>query len=295
MSIKLIVSDLDGTLLNENIEISDRTANAILTAQNAGIEFAIATGRTVEGGYSLAQEKGIRCPFIELNGARFFDQNEKLHFTRDINRKDIEELIQILQHYKVHNEFITQNGTYSNNTLEEHIESYKNVFRDINKLMSEDEVTKFVMSHLNEFDIKQVNDYNFLFEQSDLQLLKVLLNAQDDKSSLKKIGKAVNQNLPDLIVTSASRFNLEINHIHANKGQAVSDFAKLRGYTADEVITVGDNLNDLTMLEWATHSYAVDNAHKLAKQAATYSAPNHADEAVTQIIEKVLAGDKLSF
>lgn len=295
MSIKLIVSDLDGTLLNENVEISDQTANAILTAQDAGIEFAIATGRTVEGGYSLAQQKGIRCPFIELNGARFFDENEILHFTRDIDQKDIQELVQILEHYKVHNEFITQKGSYSNNSVEEHIESYKKVFRDINKLMSDDEVNSFVATHLKEFKIKQVKNFDFLIDQSELQLLKVLLNAQEDKSTLNKIKKAVNQNLPDLIVTSASNFNLEINHIQANKGQAVSDFAQLRGYSADEVITVGDNINDLTMLEWATHSYAVDNAHKLAKKAATYSAPNHADEAVTQIIEKVLAGDKLAF
>lgn len=295
MSIKLIVSDLDGTLLNENIEISDRTADAILTAQRAGIEFAIATGRTVEGGYSLAKNKGIRCPFIELNGARFFDENEVLQFTRDINQKDIEELLQILQHYKIHNEFITQNGTYSNNSLAEHIAAYTNVFRDINKSMSNDEVTNFVTRHLNEFNIEQVKDYDFLLDQSELQLLKVLLNAHEDKSILKKIEKAVIQNLPDLIVTSASSFNLEINHVLANKGQAVSEFAKMRGYSADEVITVGDNINDLTMLEWSSHSYAVDNAHKLAKSAATYSAPNHVDDAVAQIIEKVLAGDKLAF
>ncbi len=295
MSIKLIVSDLDGTLLNENVEISDRTADAILTAQDAGIEFAIATGRTVEGGYSLAQKKGIKCPFIELNGARFFDENEKLHFTRNIEQENVEELIQILQHYKVHNEFITQNGTYSSNSLEEHIKVYESIFADINKLMSKDEVTNFVLNHLDDSSIKQVNDYDFLIGQSELQLLKVVLNAQEDRASLKKIKKAVNQNLPDLIVTSAHSLNIEINHMQANKGQAVADFAKIRGYTADEVITVGDNLNDLSMLEWATHSYAVDNAHKRAKKAATYSAPNHADEAVTQIIEKVLAGDKLTF
>ena len=295
MSIKLIVSDLDGTLLNEHAEISNRAANAILTAQDAGIEFAIATGRTVGGGYSLAQKKEIKCPFIELNGARLFDENDKLHFTRDITQKDKEELIQILQHYKVHNEFITQEGTFSNNSLEEHIQSYTDVFSDINKSMSGDDVTAFVKQHLKKFKIKYVTDYDFLIEQSELQLLKVLLNAQKDRESLMKIKKAVNQNLPELIVTSASNFNLEINHIQANKGQAVSDLAQMRGYKADEVITIGDNINDLTMLEWASHSYAVDNAHKLAKKAATYSAPSHEDEAVARIIEKVLAGDRLSF
>ncbi len=151
------------------------------------------------------------------------------------------------------------------------------------------------MNHLKEHKIHQVKDYDFLIEQPELQLLKVLLNAHDDKNSLKKIEKAVNQNLPDLIVTSASNFNLEINHLQANKGQAVSDLAQIRGYEPDEVITIGDNINDVTMLEWASHSYAVENAHKFAKKAASYSAPNHQDDAVAKIIEKVLAGEKLSF
>lgn len=297
MSIKLIVTDMDGTLLNENVEITDRAAEAILLAQEVGIEFAVATGRTVESGYTLVKEKGIACPFIELNGARLFDENEKLQFTREMEKDDVEELVQIIEHYNPQNQFITQSGSYSNSSLTDFIRSYKAIFKNINRGLSESEADELIIKHMDNYNIQLVDDYDFLFKDPDIQVLKTLFNAQDqtDLTTLRKIRKAVEQNLPNLIVTSASTYNLEINHLHANKGQAVAEFAATRGYIADEVITIGDNINDLTMLKWAKHSYAVANAHDLAKEAAAYLAPSHNEDAVAQIIEKAVAGDNLRF
>jgi HAD-superfamily hydrolase, subfamily IIB len=83
---------MDGTLLDEKIEVTNRVTEAILRAQDAGIEFAVATGRTVESGYSLIKERGITCPFIELNGARYFDENEKLQYTRDMKKMMLKHL-----------------------------------------------------------------------------------------------------------------------------------------------------------------------------------------------------------
>lgn len=286
---------MDGTLLNENLDITNRTTEAILTAQDRGIEFAVATGRTVDFGYSLVKEKGIRSPFIDLNGARLFDENENVQFTHKIKSNDLKVLFQIMDHYDVHNEVITENKIYSDNSLEEHIISYKEVFKDINKSISDEEVTKYVLKHLEEHKIHQISNFNLLLDDSDDKILKVLLNSHENPKLLQEIKTEIMQHSSELIVTSASNFNLEINHIQANKGQAVAELAQMRGYQADEVITIGDNINDLTMLEWASHSYAVDNAHTLAKKAATYSAPSHKDEAVAQIIEKVLAGERLTF
>lgn len=286
---------MDGTLLNENLDITNRTTEAILTAQDRGIEFAVATGRTVDFGYSLVKEKGIRSPFIDLNGARLFDENENVQFTHKIKSNDLKVLFQIMDHYDVHNEVITENKIYSDNSLEEHIISYKEVFKDINKSISDEEVTKYVLKHLEEHKIHQISNFNLLLDDSDDKILKVLLNSHENPKLLQEIKTEIMQHSSELIVTSASNFNLEINHIQANKGQAVAELAQMRGYQADEVITIGDNINDLTMLEWASHSYAVDNAHTLAKKAATYSAPSHKYEAVAQIIEKVLAGERLTF
>lgn len=286
---------MDGTLLDENIEVTDRVTEAILRAQDAGIEFAVATGRTVESGYSLIKERGITCPFIELNGARYFDENEKLQYTRDMKKSDVEALIQILEYYDVHNEFLTQDGTYSKRTLEEYIMVFKSVFKNINKEMTDEEAREYALKHNDHFNLTTVNDFSFLYQDPKTQVLKTLAHSHENLPLLNEIQTTIENELPDLIVTSASTFSLEVNHIDANKGQAVADLARERGYTADEVITIGDNINDLTMLEWATHSYAVANAHTKAKAAATYIAPSHADYAVAQIIERVLDGKNLKF
>lgn len=294
LAIKLIVSDMDGTLLNEHLEVTNQVADAIVSAQNAGIEFAIATGRTLESGYSFIQDKGIVSPFIELNGARLFDEEGKIHFTREIEPVDLQELIQMIQFYNVQHEVITQNGSYSSNSAAEQLEAYKGIFRDINPGINETDLHQYVINYMNKFKVNRVENLNFLIDENT-QVLKVLFNEHENPEIFKDIEQEINKKTGNLIVTSASNFNLEINHQLANKGQAVADFAKMRGYEANEVITIGDNINDLTMLEWAEHSYAVNNAHLRAKKTATYLAPSHTDHAVAQIINKVLSGEDLNF
>lgn len=295
MSIKLIVTDMDGTLLNENIEITSRAREAIFRAQKSGLDFAIATGRTVNSGYSLAKEQGITCPFIELNGARMFDRNEELQFTREINKGNTKSLINILDNYGIHHEFITQEGTFSNKSLEDYIETFKHVFQSINKSLTDNEALDIIQDRLSSLNIQTVDNFDFLVQDPNVQLLKTIVNASENLHILDDIQNEVEKKLPDLIVTSASTNNIEINNIHANKGKAVAEYAASQGYKPSEVITIGDNINDLTMLEWADHSYAVSNAHNDAKQAATYTAPSHTEDAVAQIIDRVLEGKSLRF
>lgn len=286
---------MDGTLLNENIEITSRAREAIFRAQKSGLDFAIATGRTVNSGYSLAKEQGITCPFIELNGARMFDRNEELQFTREINKGNTKSLINILDNYGIHHEFITQEGTFSNKSLEDYIETFKHVFQSINKSLTDNEALDIIQDRLSSLNIQTVDNFDFLVQDPNVQLLKTIVNANENLHILDDIQNEVEKKLPDLIVTSASTNNIEINNIHANKGKAVAEYAASQGYKPSEVITIGDNINDLTMLEWADHSYAVSNAHNDAKQAATYTAPSHTEDAVAQIIDRVLEGKSLRF
>lgn len=286
---------MDGTLLNENIEITPRATEAIFRAQEAGLDFAIATGRTVDSGYSLAKNLGITCPFIELNGARLFDREEKLQFTRAIDKEETKELIDIVEDYGIHNEFITQDITYSNQSLEDYVRAFKSVFQAINKNLTDEQAIEKIQGRLSNLNVQTVDDYSFLYQDPHIQVLKTLINADDNLTILADIQQKIEQNLPELIVTSASSNNIEINNLQANKGRAVAEYAASQGYKPSEVITIGDNINDLTMLEWADHSYAVANAHSRAKEAATYLAPSHTEDAVAQIIERVLDGKSLRF
>ena len=295
MSIKLIVTDMDGTLLNGTMDLTDRAADAIYRAQAAGLEFAVATGRTVKSGYGMVKEKGITCPFIELNGARMFDANENLQFTRAISKDETKALIDIMDKYSIQNEFYTEDAIYSSHSMEDYLESFKAVFQSINRSLSDAEVTEMVTDRLHEFNIQTVEDYHFLYQNPKIKVLKAIFNTVDDVAILGQIKADIESTLTDLIVTSASTKNLEINNKKANKGQAVSEYAAMQGYKPNEVITIGDNINDVTMLQWSEHSYAVSNAHDIAKKAATYLAPSHEDDAVAQIIDRVLDGKSLRF
>lgn len=286
---------MDGTLLNENLEVSKRAIKAIIAAQNAGIEFAIATGRTLESGRSFIKDQGIVSPFIELNGARLFDETGEVKFTRAMNQFDLLEMLKIIDYYKINHEIITQKGSYSSNTEKEEYETHMETFKDINPAISEKELNEYVTGYMKQFKVNRVRDLNFFKKTSDLQVLKILFNSYKNPAIFAEIEKEISRKTDQLIVTSASNFNLEINHLKANKGKAVADFAKMRGYQSDEVITIGDNINDLTMLDWADHSYAVANAHQRAKEKATYLAPSHKEDAVAQIIEKVITGSNLEF
>lgn len=286
---------MDGTLLNENLEVTDRVTDAIISAQEAGIEFAIATGRDLDSGYSFIQEKGIVSPFIELNGARLFNEQGEIQFTRKIDRKDLIEILNIIESYQLRHEIITEKGSYSSNSFKEQFESYMGIFRDINPKISQKELKEYVSNYMKNSKVNRVKSLDFLTNHSDLQVLKILFNNHTNPDIFLEIEKKINNRTENLIVTSASNFNLEINHLDANKGRAVADFAKTRNYQPHEVITIGDNINDLTMLEWSDHSYAVANAHERAKKAATYLAPSNTEDAVAQIIEKVLNRSDLHF
>ena len=74
LPIRMIATDIDGTLLNDHGQLSERNMRAIRAAQARGIVFAISSGRFAENVYAMTQEYGITCPIIGSNGARVLDE-----------------------------------------------------------------------------------------------------------------------------------------------------------------------------------------------------------------------------
>ncbi|EFO70535.1 hydrolase, haloacid dehalogenase-like family protein [Lactobacillus iners LactinV 01V1-a] len=82
--IKLIASDMDGTLLNEKMQISAENIKAIKYAQKKGVEFLIATGRSKLESAKLLANAGIKVGYINLNGAMLYNTEGHLVFEQDI-------------------------------------------------------------------------------------------------------------------------------------------------------------------------------------------------------------------
>src|SRR5574341_1458379 len=115
MMIQLIASDMDGTLLNGEMEISEANITAIKKAQDAGIEFVVATGRSIEEAKPILDAANISCRFITSNGAQIFDKNGENNFTLGIDKDKLTQIIPVLREHKIYFELFTNNGGFTEN------------------------------------------------------------------------------------------------------------------------------------------------------------------------------------
>ena len=99
--IRLIASDLDGTLLNEEGMLSEKTAECIRNAQQAGILWVAATGRSLKTASELMRTAGVSPEYLLLNGAEFRKSDGTLIFQKSIEESCAQEIIQMLMEKKL--------------------------------------------------------------------------------------------------------------------------------------------------------------------------------------------------
>jgi len=284
--IQLIASDMDGTFLNDEMVISPGNANAVKHAQAKGIPFVVSTGRSKEEILPLLKAAGITCPMITLNGALVFDQDEKLISSAALTDALAAKLILFLHKKGLYFEVTTNNGVYSDNKAKR-IEN----FADLLSSTSADTPYKLAVTlasaRMELMNINYVDDYMELVNDPKIVICKIVAFSPEGRRVLMPIKDelAVNQNL---VITSSGPGNIEINHVNAQKGIAVSRFADSLNILMDNVMAFGDNNNDVSMLKLAGYSYAVANATNEVKQTARYLTDSNDEDGVGKAIEKML-------
>ena len=115
----------------------------------------------------------------------------------------------------------------------------------------------------------------------------IILAFDSDLGKIDLVGQELAQS-PNLAVSSSSRGNLEITHSDAQKGIALSTIAKQLGIDLKDVMALGDNLNDVSMLERVGYSVAMDNAAPEVKTVAKYVTDSNENSGVGKAIMKFL-------
>ncbi|SFB97838.1 hypothetical protein SAMN04488102_10274 [Alkalibacterium subtropicum] len=288
--IKLIVSDMDGTLLDEEMEISQANVSAIKRVQSQGIHFAIATGRDYPLASPVLEENGIKCPLIAQNGAQYFDADGNNRYNRGLEKSTVRKMLSIFSDYNdIHEELMTNKGIFSDNK-DKRLEMLAMMIYDMNPDTTYEEALENAAGYAEKLQINFVDDYQEIISDNSAIILKVSVHSSKGREVLGPLREELHREIPDLAITASSKRNLEINHAAAQKGIAVAQLAKQLGIKADEVMTIGDNLNDLSMLEWAGYSVAVANAEPEAKEAARFETSSNRQNGVAEAISRVLSG-----
>lgn len=253
----LLVSDLDGTLLGRDRQISEENRRAIVDFVEKGGIFTIATGRSFVGVEKFLEALPINAPAILFNGAVIYDfQKEQLLYESTLD----EEIADLLEN--LHSLFPEMGMEIFN--------------REDIYLIRENDVT---VEHRKR---QPFSDRTFPIRGVPDPWYKALLAWEPEKlAGVERYLDGLNKPFHYLYT---EKDMIEIVGLNTSKGIALEKLAALVGCEASEVIAMGDNLNDLDMIEKAGTGIAVENAHDRVKAAASLCCRHHDRHAVSQVI-----------
>ncbi|GAA2871900.1 Cof-type HAD-IIB family hydrolase [Lactobacillus intestinalis] len=284
--IKLVACDLDGTLFNSDMIISKENANAIHQAQENGIEFLVATGRAPKESQLLLKDADIHTGFINLNGALVFDKDGNLRVKHVIDKKKAKQVIDLLHQNHFYFEIITQDNVYTEN-LNSRISNVAHVMVDLNPGMTFKQAVAISAGSKSIMNMSQINNFNELINNPDQEIMKIIAFDSRGHEAFKDIINNINK-MRDLVVTSSSASNIEINNINAQKGIALLEYAKEKSLKREEVAAIGDNLNDESMIRNAGTGVAMGNAVPAIKELAQVETKTNNENGVAYILHKFI-------
>lgn len=286
--IKVIAADMDGTLLNESHRLAPETVEAINKACNAGIRFIIATGRNFRGAMDVLKNEKLTCDYLVGSGAEVRNPDLEVVYTAPINIELCKEVYRTLQSYPVSVIFCADYYDYrigDEKEIEESFIRQMKVFH-IDRTWSDEQVRADPLYKNIRENTKVISDISQL-ETAGVPVYKIFLYS-DDILMLDQIKEKLEPN--DKIAVAASfATNLEITDVNAQKGPVLKQYIESLGYTMDEVMALGDSMNDYSMLSMDFGAtVAMANAMPEIKAVAKYTTKTNEEHGVAHAIYKVL-------
>ena len=284
--IKLIASDMDGTLIGNNRKISKENIEAIKVAQEKGIDFAIATGRAYEDVKPFLDEYGLKCECVVLNGGEYRDIAGKIVVGIYIDKNIAIEILNIMSKYDLAVEIYTDDGYYTTNTREEILKGMinraKTFYPDVK---DSDEIYRNAINHPHFIKMNYITNLEE-FLKSDVNIGKFVSFAEsiDEINELKK---ELNK-LYGLAISSSFVTNIEVNDVNATKGRILAKVAERMGIKKEEVAILGDGSNDYSMFVDFPNSFAMENAISEIKEVAKYMTASNSEHGVAKAIYRML-------
>ena len=286
--IKVIASDMDGTLLGEDHRLDEETLLAIHKAQAAGIRFMLATGRNFDAAVNAlgALDERLRCDYIVGSGAEVRNPQREIIQRRVMAADLCEDVYKRLKKYPVSVIFCTDGCDYQIGTKEEIEEGMIVHLELFYENLSREEILKSDNYRNLKERTRAVRDFSEL-KRLGVPVFKLFIFSEDEEM-LGEISKELEQD-GRIAVASSFPTNLEINDVKAQKGPVLKEYIESLGYTMDEVMVFGDSLNDYSMLSMAFGAtVAMENADPKVKAAAKYVTKSNEDHGVAYVIEKLL-------
>ena len=257
-----IFSDIDGTLLNTEHQVTPRTRCAIEAVQAAGVPFVIVTARGVSGTYPLLDQQRIACTVVTYSGGVILDENRSVIHHHGLTRAQAQEVV----------DFAEAEGldmTWSAYSFEDWVAPD----RTDERLIAEEHI---VMAQAREGTIASI-------ERDEVQ--KILCLCTLGKTA--EVERRLKERFPELAIAISSETLIEVMPAGSGKAQAVRTLCDLWGIDPADALAFGDNYNDLPMLEAVGHGYLMANAPAELLERAPLVAPDNNHDGVASVLENL--------
>lgn len=252
---KVIFVDIDGTIRNNNKEITKETKEAIKKVVSKGVKVVICTGRSRDYAIEVSKE-ALASPYvIASSGAYVYDYHDKVDlYTSEINKTTLQEIYTIAKKYNVNITADTTTGQYTNNALEKSPSvTYKENF--LEAVINE----KIIHIHLTS------------------------KNGNDMEKALVDIKKVKNIKLAfDEVYQFHSNYFIFIANPNSNKGDGIKNFCKALNISLEETVGIGDDYNDISMFKMVGTSVAMGNAYPEIKEICDFITDTNEDNGVAK-------------
>ena len=269
--IRIIALDLDGTLLNSNKELSQRNYDALAAAAAKGIQIVPTTGRFYDAMPQVIRDLPFVNYAITINGAQVRNVHTgEVLYRAEIPWQQAVEIMKFMDTLPVVYDCFMDDAAWMTASLKSRINDvtddphYRKMLRDLRKDVPE--LKAFVTERGHDVQKSQ-----FFTMDADLR---------------SRMLRDLPTMFPGVITSAALAHNVEINQTRANKGAALLALAQHLGCGAENIMSFGDGLNDLSMIEAAGLGVAMDNAFDEVKACAAYITDDCDHDGVATAIEK---------
>jgi Cof subfamily protein (haloacid dehalogenase superfamily) len=260
--IKMVIADVDGTLVTQDKVLTKRAADAVLRLHDAGIQFSVTSGRPPRGMAMLIEPLKLVQPLAAFNGGVLIEPDLATVVDQNFLPAGVPE--QVIDSIEKH-------------ALDVWIYTATDWFvRDVNgaHVAREQWTVKFPPKVVKTFD-------------GLLGRVAKIVGVSDNLEGVAKCEKDVQQAGGSHISAARSQpYYLDVTHPKANKGEVVLAISKLLSIPAEQIATLGDMPNDVLMFKKSGVSIAMGNASKEVQTSATYVTATNEDEGFAKAIEE---------
>lgn len=258
--IKMVATDIDGTILNWDGTFSSKVIKCIQKLNDSDIKVVLVTGRMHGSTTPIANKLGLKTPVVSYQGGLVKDINNTTLYQKDLPPEIAKEVIKWAKQNNIHINLYIDDNLYVENDCEEIQKYIKGKFVD------------YKVCPFESLEVKNVN--------------KILAIDYSNAERVTEWVKELDKNFPELYIVKSTPYFCEIGSKDAKKSSGVKFLANQWGIKQEEILAIGDQNNDIELLKAGGIKIAMGNATDELKNCADFVTDTVENDGFVKAIEK---------